>query len=130
MVAGSNPACGIKAQPVGASVVNPIFERGDSFYGVATPAGKTIWAAGSNGKAVRSEDQGASWSLQLTPTHETLQDISAWDAQRAVAFYELANDNHACDFGLRISDCGLDGTQSAIHNPKSAIASHSTPSLS
>jgi photosystem II stability/assembly factor-like uncharacterized protein len=75
----------IKPKPLGASVGKPIFERGDNFYGMAVPSSAAIWAAGSDGKIVRSDDGGASWSLQATPIHSTLQDIAAWDLQRAVA---------------------------------------------
>lgn len=75
----------IKPKPAGASVAKPNFERGDSFYGITLPLATTIWAAGSNGKIVRSDDEGLSWALQTTPIHATLQDIAAWDAQRAVA---------------------------------------------
>lgn len=75
----------IKPKPVGASVVKPIFERGDSFYGIALPSATTIWAAGSNGKIVHSSNNGQSWTLQPTSTSAALQDIAAWDVQRAVA---------------------------------------------
>lgn len=75
----------IKPQPVGASVAKPNFERGDNFYGITLPSATTIWAAGSNGKIVRSDDDGRAWVLQNTPSHATLQDIAAWDVQRAVA---------------------------------------------
>jgi photosystem II stability/assembly factor-like uncharacterized protein len=87
LVVGGLLAAGlfIKPKPVGASVGKPIFERGDSFYGMALPSGAAIWAAGSDGKVVRSDDAGASWKLQPTPVLTTLQDIAAWDTQRAVA---------------------------------------------
>lgn len=75
----------IKPEPVGASVVKPIFERGDSFYGIALPSATTIWAAGSNGKIVHSSNNGRSWTLQPTSINATLQDIAAWSVQRAVA---------------------------------------------
>ena len=75
----------IKPQPVGASVATPVFERGDAFYGIAAPTAATIWAAGTSGKIVHSEDGGRSWTRQATPVLRTLQDIAAWDARRAVA---------------------------------------------
>ncbi len=64
-----------------ASVVEPR----DNLYGVVTLGEKTIWMAGSNGKVVRSDDGGESWALQETDITDHLQDIAAWDENRAVA---------------------------------------------
>lgn len=75
----------IRPEPAGSSVLKPIFERGDSFYGIALPSADAFWAAGSGGKIVHSTDQGKSWTLQPTPVNDTLQDIEAWDSARAVA---------------------------------------------
>lgn len=73
----------IKPQP-GLAVTNPypIVKR-DRFYGVVTPAPPTVWAVGSHGKIVRSDDSGKSWIVQETPTTNHLQDIAAWDDKRA-----------------------------------------------
>lgn len=57
----------------------------DQFYGIATPADGVIWLAGSGGKIVRSGDGGASWTVQDCGLANSLQDISAWDVDRAVA---------------------------------------------
>jgi photosystem II stability/assembly factor-like uncharacterized protein len=75
----------IKPKPVGSSVATPVFERGDAFYGIAAPTPATMWAAGTSGKIVHSDDGGRSWTRQATPAPNTLQDIAAWDAKRAVA---------------------------------------------
>jgi photosystem II stability/assembly factor-like uncharacterized protein len=76
----------IKPTPAVGKVKQPIFERGDAFYGV-TIAGThgPIWAVGSDGKIVRSDDDEVSWRLQSSPTRATLQDISAWNAEHVVA---------------------------------------------
>lgn len=63
----------------------PAIERRDVFYSVASPVPSTIWAVGYYGKVVRSDDGGASWTIQATPSEGHLQSIAAWDAQRAVA---------------------------------------------
>jgi len=65
--------------------VPPPIEWRDQFLGVTVPASGVVWMAGSNGKIVRSEDGGQSWSVQPTGVTENLQDISAWDSERAVA---------------------------------------------
>jgi len=103
----------IKPKPLGASVAKPIFERGDSFYGITIPSAKTLWAAGTNGKVVRSDDAGKSWTLQKTPTHVTLQDIAAWDAQNGVA---VGND------GVVITTRDGGKSWATVSAPRSTIA--------
>lgn len=73
----------VKPQP-GLAVTNPypIVKR-DRFYGVATPAPNTVWAVGSHGKIVRSDDAGKSWGVQEAPTTNHLQGIATWDDKRA-----------------------------------------------
>jgi len=61
----------------------------NAFYGVSLPgadggADPIVWAAGTQGRVVRSEDGGRTWAIQETPTTYHLQDISAWDAQAAL----------------------------------------------
>jgi photosystem II stability/assembly factor-like uncharacterized protein len=75
----------IKPQPKGAAVSKPIFERADRFYGIAAQEGGNAWLAGSNGKIVRTQDGGHSWTLQEVSVGNVLQDIAAWDTRRAVA---------------------------------------------
>lgn len=75
----------IKPQPVGSTVQPPAIERTDSFYGITVPAAGVVWIAGNNGKVVRSEDDGRTWTLQKTPVKFHLQDIASWDTKRAVA---------------------------------------------
>lgn len=75
----------VKADAVVGKVAPKAIERRDSFFSVAAPGTGIIWAAGTNGKVVRSEDGGASWARQTTPGNGNLQGIEAWDAQRAVA---------------------------------------------
>ena len=75
----------VKADAVVSSVRPPEIERRDRFLGVAVPAKGLIWAAGSNGKVVRSEDDGRKWTAQATPTVENLQGIATWNGEKAVA---------------------------------------------
>ncbi|WP_240327716.1 YCF48-related protein [Dechloromonas sp. HYN0024] len=75
----------VKATAEVSSVKPPEIERRDRFLGVAMPAENVIWAAGSNGKVVRSDDMGKTWTAQTIPTAENLQGIAAWDSNRAVA---------------------------------------------
>lgn len=75
----------VKAEPtVDRLAIRPL-ERRDAFYGLAAPDGATLWAAGSYGKIVRSDDGGRSWRIQPTPVVSHLQAIAAWDGEHAVA---------------------------------------------
>lgn len=75
----------LKPQVVGTSIKPAPIERRDKFYGIDLPAKDVIWAVGNNGKVVFSKDNGISWTVQGTPVRHHLQDIAAWDEQRAVA---------------------------------------------
>ena len=75
----------VKAEAVIGNVEPKAVERRDNFFGVASPAADIVWAAGSSGKIVRSNDGGKSWARQQVPTRMNLQGIAAWDEQRAVA---------------------------------------------
>ncbi|QID16395.1 glycosyl hydrolase [Nitrogeniibacter mangrovi] len=75
----------IKWEPQIAVLKTPPIERRDLFYGVVSPSASVVWAVGSYGKIVRSDDGGASWAVQSDPLTAHLQSIAAWDAQRAVA---------------------------------------------
>ena len=74
----------IKPEPSGVSIDPPAIGRRDSFYDVAEPVPGLVWAVGSFGKIVRSEDGGRSFHVQATGTAEHLQSIATWDANRAV----------------------------------------------
>jgi photosystem II stability/assembly factor-like uncharacterized protein len=75
----------VKPSPQGASVARPVFERGDRFYGLVVQESGKAWLVGSSGKILRSEDGARSWRMQASPVDVPLQDIAAWDEQRAVA---------------------------------------------
>jgi photosystem II stability/assembly factor-like uncharacterized protein len=75
----------VKAEALVQKVEPPPIERRDSFYGVAAPDSRVVWAAGAGGKIVRSEDGGESWVRQITNTEVNLQGIAAWDSDSAVA---------------------------------------------
>lgn len=74
----------IKPQPAGTSISPPAIDRRDQFYDVAEPAAGVVWAVGSFGKIVRSDDGGRTFRVQAAGTAEHLQGIAAWDAKRAV----------------------------------------------
>lgn len=75
----------VKASGEVTAIKPPAIERRDSFLGAAAPADGIVWAAGSNGKVVRSDDNGVHWQVQPVPVGENLQGIAAWDARLAVA---------------------------------------------
>lgn len=75
----------VKAEAVVQKVEPPAIERRDSFYAVAAPDERVVWAVGSGGKIVRSEDGGQSWVRQTSGTDVNLQGIAAWDEQAAIA---------------------------------------------
>ena len=75
----------VKAEVQVDAIHAPAIERRDVFYGLVVPKPGVIWAAGSYGKVVRSNDGGQSWAIQPTRLSAHLQSIAAWDAQRAVA---------------------------------------------
>lgn len=75
----------IKPKAVGTTVEPSAIERRDRFYGIAVPEHGDVWIAGNDGKVIRSKDDGLSWTLQQTSIREHLQDIAAWDTDRAVA---------------------------------------------
>lgn len=75
----------VKAGALPRPVEPAAIERRDHYFSLAAPAADIVWAAGANGKVVRSDDGGKSWLRQPTPTENNLQGIAAWDALRAVA---------------------------------------------
>lgn len=103
----------VKATAEISSVRPPEIERRDRFLGVAMPTDKVIWAAGSNGKVVRSDDAGRHWVAQPTPTVENLQGIAAWDSNRAVG---VGGD------GVLIQTEDAGKTWQAVAVPKSEVA--------
>ena len=76
----------VKPRAEVASVEEALFGFRNNFYSVtvADAAGSTIWAAGTGGRIIRSEDGGESWQLQSSHTTNNLQDIAAWDEHSAV----------------------------------------------
>lgn len=75
----------VKAEVKIDAIETPPIERRDMFYGISVPSPGVIWAVGSYGKVVRSEDNGQQWRIQTTPVTTHLQSISAWNDQQAVA---------------------------------------------
>jgi len=75
----------LKSEPALAELKAPAIEHRDLFYGVAAPKGDLLWAVGSYGKVVHSDNGGMTWAVQLTPVDTHLQAIAAWDVDRAVA---------------------------------------------
>ena len=51
---------------------------------MAFPTTMTIWAVGNNSNILRSDDAGVTWERQKSPVRLNLQDIAAWDTERAV----------------------------------------------
>ena len=103
----------VKPKPVGKPVEQPLVERGDAFFGIVALPNGPMWAVGSNGKILHSEDAGQNWRKQRAASHETLQDVAAWDARRAVA---VGNEGVV----LTTEDAGHSWEQAQA--PKSAIS--------
>lgn len=75
----------IKPPVVVENLPEPALGRRDFYYGMTIPVENTIWLAGTWGKVIRSDDGGATWTIQPTPVRVNLQAIHSWDGQRAVA---------------------------------------------
>lgn len=75
----------VKPQTDVASVEPALFGYRNNFYGVITPDedGRVVWAVGTGGRIIRSEDAGETWTIQDTPTQKNLQDIAARDETTA-----------------------------------------------
>lgn len=103
----------VKAEAMVASVKPPAIERRDRFLGVAMPDDKVIWAVGSNGKIIRSNNGGEKWEAQVSPTSENLQGLAAWNDEQAVAV-------GGGGVVIRTVDAGKTWTEVAV--PKSDVA--------
>jgi photosystem II stability/assembly factor-like uncharacterized protein len=68
------------------------FERRDALYSAVTldDKGESICIAGSYGKILRTEDGGATWAIQKTPTKAHLQKVIAWDKNTLMAIGDNA----------------------------------------
>ncbi len=93
----------VKPKATGDSVEPPVLQPRDAFYGIAVPDDKVIWAVGRGGKVVRSEDAGAHWISQKTPSRQSLQSLIAWDARRAFAVGNQMTVLHTEDGGKKWS---------------------------
>lgn len=67
------------------------FDRRTIYYSIALPGPSVIWAAGSYGRVIRSDDKGQSWVIQPAGTNESLLALIAWNDREAV----VAGDNGA-----------------------------------
>lgn len=81
----------VKPQTVVSGVDAALFGYRNNFYGVdaADSEGRIVWAVGSGGRIIRSEDAGATWEIQSTPTQNNLQDIAVWSESAAVVVGDL-----------------------------------------
>lgn len=68
------------------------FERRDCLYSSAAldEKGQSLCVVGSYGKILRSEDGGANWAIQPTPTKAHLQKLVAWDKDNLLAIGDNA----------------------------------------
>ena len=113
----------IKPKPVGNTVLPPVIEYRDRFYGVAVPAKDFIWLVGNDGKIIHSTNNGQSWQRQISNVDYHLQDISAWNKQQAVA---VGNEGVV----LRTEDAGkhwskVDVPRSEIFNKQIRVKTYS-----
>lgn len=89
----------VKAEAVIQKIEPKPIERRDSFFSLALPSDQIVWAAGTGGKIVRSNDGGKSWQRQETHVFANLQGIAAWDDQTAVAVGNNGLILHTTDAG-------------------------------
>lgn len=75
----------IKPKAVGKSIEPPVIGRRDRLYGFTVLDNGVLWAAGNDGKVIRSEDDGKTWAEQKNPVRVDLQDLNAWTPVKAVA---------------------------------------------
>jgi photosystem II stability/assembly factor-like uncharacterized protein len=77
----------IKPTVTSKAVPPPLFERRDHLYGVATAQDKSVWAVGSDGKVLHTDQAGGhwKWDAQKSGIELNLQAVAAWDTQRAIA---------------------------------------------
>ncbi len=75
----------IKPKAVGNSIDPPVIGRRDRLYGFTVLDKGVLWAAGNDGKVIRSDDGGDTWMEQKTLVRLHLQDIGAWTSEKAVA---------------------------------------------
>lgn len=76
----------VKPETDVASVEPALFGYRNNFYGVEVPdqEGRIVWAVGTGGRIIRSENAGETWTIQETPTQKNLQDIAARDENTAL----------------------------------------------
>lgn len=103
----------IKPQPHGSAVAQPVFERGQGFYGLSALEHGKVWVVGSDGKIAVSDNGGQSWQRQDSRIDTALQDVAAWDEQHAVA---VGNG------GIVVATADGGKTWQTIEVPKSSIA--------
>lgn len=74
-------------KPVARIIVTPapVIEARDLFYSTVAAGDGVLWAAGSHGKIIRSEDAGASWRAQASNVNVHLKGLAAWDEEKAIA---------------------------------------------
>ena len=80
------------------------FDRRTMYYSVVAPGPNIIWASGSYGRVIRSDDDGKTWKIQATNSNENLQVILSWNEREAV----VAGDNGTI---LRTEDGGSHWTK-------------------
>lgn len=83
------------------------FDRRTIYYSIAVPSPSVIWATGSYGRVIRSDNKGQTWTIQPAGTNETLLALVAWNDRQAVA----AGDNGAV---LRTEDGGATWSPLAV----------------
>jgi photosystem II stability/assembly factor-like uncharacterized protein len=76
----------VKPKAAKVSIQMPTIEKRDRFYGAAHAPDqpKIIWAIGKEGKILKSENGAQSWQKQSIDSRINLQDVAAWDSQKAV----------------------------------------------
>ena len=76
----------VKPQTDVASVEPALFGYRNNFYSVVVPKDdrQVVWAVGTGGRIIRSEDAGKVWVIQKSPSQKNLQDIAALNKTTAL----------------------------------------------
>lgn len=95
------------------TIPRPAIESRDRFFGIETVGDQVVWVVGKNGKVLRSEDAGASWTVQEVPVNTSCQDIAAWNESEAVAVCNEGIAMHTSDGGRTWTEVELPVSEAA-----------------
>ncbi|MGB1800938.1 MAG: WD40/YVTN/BNR-like repeat-containing protein [Gammaproteobacteria bacterium] len=103
----------VKPKVVVEEVIPPVINVRDNLFGITSINNDDFLAVGNYGKIIKTTDKGLSWKDQISPVQSHLQDISAWDENRAVV---VGNE------GVTLVTDDGGNTWLEVESPKSEVA--------